>query len=80
MDITKIRQEMIRIAKERHPNALDYRVDTGECYDYVSVLYGNELGEFESSIHDDDPPPAQYIWMTVGIYSDEIEKSLSNAA
>ena len=80
MDIKTIRQEMMRLAKEEHPDALDYRIETGESYDYVSALFSNELGEFESSIHDDDPPSPSYIWLSVGIWSDEVERKLANAA
>jgi len=80
MDITTIRQEMIRIAKEENPDALDYRIDVGEGYDYVSALYSNDLGEFESSIHDDDPPAQGYYWISLGIWSDDVERRLANAA
>ena len=80
MDITTIRQEMMRLAKEEHPDALDYRIDVGEGYDYVSALYSNDLGEFESSIHDDHPPPPSYIWLSVGIWSDDVERKLADAA
>ena len=76
MDITKIRQEMIRIAKAENPDALDYRIDVGEGYDYVSALYSNDLGEFESSIHDDDSPSPSYYWISLGIWSDDVEKRL----
>ena len=80
MDITTIRQEMIRIAKEDHPDAINYRISTGTGYDYVEAQFSNELGEFESSIHDNDPPPPSYIWISVGIWSDEVERRLANAA
>ena len=80
MDITTIRQEMIRIAKEDHPDALNYRISTGEGYDYVEAQFSNELGEFESSIHDDDPPSPSYIWLSVGIWSDDVERGLANGA
>ena len=83
MDITKIRQEMIRIAKAENPDALDYRIDVGEGADYVSALYSNDLGEFESSIHiisDDNPPTQNYYWISLGIWSDDVEKRLADAA
>ena len=67
---------MIRIAKTENPDALDYRIDVGEGYDYVSALYSNDLGEFESSIHDDDPPAPSYYWISLGIWSDDVEKRL----
>lgn len=80
MDITTIRQEMIRIAKEEHPDALNYRISCGTGYDYVEAQFSNERGEFGSSIHDDDPPPPSYIWMSVGIWSDDVERRLADAA
>ena len=80
MDITEIRQEMMRIAKEEHPDAINYRISCGTGYDYVEAQFSNELGEFESSIHDDDPPSPNYIWMSVGIWSDDVEKRLADAA
>ena len=80
IDITEIRQEMLRIAKAENPDALDYRIDVGEGYDYVSALYSNDLGEFESSIHDDDQPSQGYYWISLGIWSDDVERRLANAA
>ena len=80
MEITTIRQEMMRLAKEEHPDAINYRIITGNGYDYVEAQFSNELGEFESSIHDDDPPSPSYIWMSVGIWSDDVERRLANAA
>ena len=76
MDITKIRQEMIRIAKTENPDALDYRISSGTGYDYVEAQFSNDLGEFESSIHDDDPPAQCYYWISLGIWSDDVEKRL----
>jgi len=75
MDITTIRQEMMRLAKEEHPDAINYRISCGTGYDYVEAQFSNELGEFESSIHDSEPIPS-YIWMSVGIWSDDVEKRL----
>jgi len=80
MEITTIRQEMMRLAKEEHPDAISYRIITGNGYDYVEAQFSNELGEFESSIHDDDPPAQGYYWISLGIWSDDVERRLANAA
>lgn len=74
-DIMMIRKEMIRIARDQNPDAKALRIATGQDgADYVEGQFNNDLGEFSSSIHGGKEP--SFVWMSLGIWSDEVEQML----
>ena len=62
MDIDKLRQAAIDVAKQSHPSALNYRTQVGIGDDYVEALY---------EIHD-----GSLMWMNTGIYLEDVENKL----